>query len=359
VKKKYIATLVAIMLLAGCGTPAPAAPSTTDEPDMEAIIQQSVDEAVKEKLEQLEEEQKKKDEEIAKLKEQLEDLTAQSEAPPEENSSAPAESTSSQAPTSSQPAAPASSSQPEIPPQPEQEPAPATAKQPAKTKPVNEGTVFEGYEVKVNDWTTPAISSGGKDWPISTWYFWGPGETVLGSISGSVMDKISRKYTASTNYDPDIDWSTWYADAFNEYRNVVGGGSTSSAESPLDEPEEDASNQQDETSQENDALAVIRLVNKERETAGQEPLKVDEDLMELAQIRVKELSKKFSHERPDGTEVVDLGYGENIARGQSSASEVMKDWMKSEGHRYNILWDQYHSIGVAHSGSYWVQVFSF
>ncbi len=55
-KKKYIATLVAIMLLAGCGTPAPAAPSTTDEPDMEAIIQQSVDEAVKEKLEQIEEE---------------------------------------------------------------------------------------------------------------------------------------------------------------------------------------------------------------------------------------------------------------------------------------------------------------
>ena len=81
-KKKYIATLVAIMLLSGCGTPAPAAPSTTDEPDMEAIIQRSVDEAVKEKLEQIEEEQKKKDEEIAKLKEQLEDLTAQSEAPP-------------------------------------------------------------------------------------------------------------------------------------------------------------------------------------------------------------------------------------------------------------------------------------
>ena len=71
------------------------------------------------------------------------------------------------------------------------------------------------------------------------------------------------------------------------------------------------------------------------------------------------LVQLLSHERPDGTEVVDLGYGENIARGQSSASEVMKDWMKSEGHRYNILWDQYHSIGVAHSGGYWVQVFSF
>ena len=73
-KKKYIATLVAIMLLAGCGTPAPAAPSTTDEPDMEAIIQQSVDEAVQEKVKEYEKEQKKKDEEIAKLKEQLEEV---------------------------------------------------------------------------------------------------------------------------------------------------------------------------------------------------------------------------------------------------------------------------------------------
>lgn len=77
-KQKTIAILLTVALLAGCNTPAPAAPSATDEPDMEAIIQRSVDEAVKEKLEQIEEEQKKKDEEIAKLKEQLEDLTAQS-----------------------------------------------------------------------------------------------------------------------------------------------------------------------------------------------------------------------------------------------------------------------------------------
>ena len=162
-KRKVGMTLAA--LLAGCNTPAPAAPSATDEPDMEAIIQRSVDEAVKEKLEQIEEEQKKKDEEIAKLKEQLEDLTSQ--GPPEENSSAPAENTSSQAPASSQPAAPVSYSQEGVPLQPEPEPPPQSTpeptKRPAKTKPVNEGTIFEGYEVKVNDWTTPAVSSGGRD----------------------------------------------------------------------------------------------------------------------------------------------------------------------------------------------------
>lgn len=365
-KKKYIATLVAIMLLAGCGTPAPAAPSTTDEPDMEAIIQQSVDEAVKEKLEQIEEEQKKKDEEIAKLKEQLENLTAQSEAPPKENSSAPAESTSSQAPASSQPAAPAASSQAEVPPQPEPEPppqsAPAPTKQPAKTKPVNEGTIFEGYEVKVSDWTTPAVSSGGRDWPISTWYFWGPGETVLGSISGSVMDKISRKYAASTNYDPDIDWSTWYADAFNEYRNIAGGGNTSSGSTASEEPGEDESSQQAGAFLEDEALEVVRLTNKERSNHGVGTLEVDEDLMALAKIRAEEVSTKYSHERPDGSHVVQMGYGENVGA-KASAEKQVTSWMGSDGHRTNILREVYTRIGVGcyqtEGGKYyWVQIFS-
>ena len=359
-KQKTIAILLTIALLAGCNTPAPAAPSATDEPDMEAIIQRSVDEAVKEKLEQIEEEQRKKYEAIAKLKEQLEDLTSQ--GPPEENSSAPAENTSSQAPASSQPVAPASSSQPEIPPQPEQEPAPATAKQPAKTGPVNAGTIFEGYEVKVSDWSTPAISSGGRDWPISTWYFWGPGETVLGSISGSVMDKISRKYAASTNYDPDIDWSTWYADAFNEYRNIAGGGNTSSGSTASEEPGEDESSQQAGAFLEDDALEVVRLVNEEREKQGLEPLDVDENLMELARIRAEEVSTKYSHERPDGSHVVQMGYGENVGA-KASAEKQVTSWMGSDGHRTNILREVYTRIGVGcyqtEGGKYyWVQIFS-
>ena len=141
-KQKTIAILLTIALLAGCNTPAPAAPSAA-EPDMEAIIQQSVDEAVKEKLEQIEEEQRKKDEEIAKLKEQLEELTSQQEAPPEESSSAPAENASSQVPVSSQPAAPASSSQAGVPPQPEPEPPPQSAPAPKKTTPSSSGGGFD------------------------------------------------------------------------------------------------------------------------------------------------------------------------------------------------------------------------
>ena len=62
-------------------------------------------------------------------------------------------------------------------------------------------------------------------------------------------------------------------------------------ELPSYEPGEDTSSQQDETSQEDDVLEVIQLVNKEQEAAGQEHLEVDEDFMELAQIRAMEWRK--------------------------------------------------------------------
>ncbi len=366
-KQKTIAILLTIALLAGCNTPAPAAPSAA-EPDMEAIIQQSVDEAVKERLEQIEEEQRKKDEEIAKLKEQLEELTSQQEAPPEESSSAPAENASSQTPASSQPAAPASSSQPEIPPQPEPEPPPQsvpapTAKQPAKTKPVNEGTVFEGYEVKVNDWTTPAVTSSSKDWPVTSWYFYSQSGSILGSISGTALMAITERTAQTMGYD--VDWSLWFAEAFNEYRNVAGGGSISSdGSTSKEEPDEEENSQQSGAFLEDNALEVVRLVNEERAKQGLEPLDVDENLMELARIRAEELEGKFSHERPDGTHIAQtFSGGENIAGDHPSPSAVMEAWMGSEGHRNNILRERFHYIGVgcyqdANGDLYWVQLFS-
>ncbi|GGD83887.1 hypothetical protein GCM10010911_47630 [Paenibacillus nasutitermitis] len=39
--------------------------------------------------------------------------------------------------------------------------------------------------------------------------------------------------------------------------------------------------------------------------------------------------------------------GENIANGQTSAEQVMNDWMNSEGHRANILNGSYTKIGIA------------
>ena len=126
-KKKIAAILLTLALLAGCQSQVSASSSAADTPDMESIIRQSVDEAVREKMQEYEEEQRKKDEEIARLKDQLEDLTDQSEVPPEESQAEPPIPESQ--PPESQQEEPAPS-QAEVPSQPEPEPAPGEATPP-------------------------------------------------------------------------------------------------------------------------------------------------------------------------------------------------------------------------------------
>jgi uncharacterized protein YkwD len=55
--------------------------------------------------------------------------------------------------------------------------------------------------------------------------------------------------------------------------------------------------------------------------------------------------------------------GENLAAGQTTAAEVVHDWLKSESHRDNILSPDWREVGIAvrHGGKYgwyWVQEFA-
>lgn len=141
-KKRKVAILLALMLLAGCGTQAPAPPPAADTPDMESIIQQSVDEAVQEKMKEYEEEQRKKDEEINRLKEQLEELTSQPEVPPEDTETEPPAQESQSEAVSSQAEVP---SQPEtVPSQPEPEPPPQSTLAPKKAA----SSSGQGFDLK-------------------------------------------------------------------------------------------------------------------------------------------------------------------------------------------------------------------
>ena len=115
-------------------------------------------------------------------------------------------------------------------------------------------------------------------------------------------------------------------------------------------------------------LDVVRLVNQERAKVGLEPLQISGELSKSAYIRAREMPQKYSHTRPDGSEwftVMDSGpiRGENLARGQTSAEQVMETWMNSKLHRENILFKDYKEIGVAYyhdpnsNKHYWVQHF--
>ncbi|MEU9268853.1 sigma-70 family RNA polymerase sigma factor [Streptomyces sp. NPDC048251] len=120
------------------------------------------------------------------------------------------------------------------------------------------------------------------------------------------------------------------------------------------------------------ATQVIALVNEERATAGCGPLTDDSLLRDAAQGHSDDMAARdfFDHTNPDGADpgqrITAAGYrwstyGENIAKGQQTASSVMTSWMNSEGHRANILNCAFKNIGVGiHDGAggpWWTQNF--
>lgn len=117
---------------------------------------------------------------------------------------------------------------------------------------------------------------------------------------------------------------------------------------------------------------VVALVNSERAAAGCGPLKEDSQLRAAAQGHSDDMAARdfFAHTSPDGKDPGDRTtaagyrwstYGENIARGQQTAQSVMDSWMKSPGHKANILNCSFKDIGVGiHQGSggpWWTQNF--
>ena len=118
---------------------------------------------------------------------------------------------------------------------------------------------------------------------------------------------------------------------------------------------------------------VLKITNEERAKNNLKPLVLDGELMERANQRAYEIVYSFSHTRPNNTScftiIEGLGntaYGENIAEGYTSPSEVMNGWMNSVHHRENIMAETnasklFTTIGIGHVSvngrDYWVQLF--
>lgn len=109
---------------------------------------------------------------------------------------------------------------------------------------------------------------------------------------------------------------------------------------------------------------VVSCTNAERAKEGLSELATFPLLNELACIRAEEISLSpsetyFSHNRPDGSSCFSLlkaekeafkyaTSGENIAAGRADPVSTVEQWMKSEGHRKNILGDKYTHIGIGY-----------
>lgn len=130
---------------------------------------------------------------------------------------------------------------------------------------------------------------------------------------------------------------------------------------------------------------LLALVNKERAKRRRKPLVLNKSLTNAARYHAMDMAvdNYFDHsskdQRPNGSHkkicsVFDrmkcfvkggiFARAENIAVGEQSPEQVMRDWMSSKGHRVNILDKDTKYIGLAYIhvegsqwGSYWVQSF--
>lgn len=97
---------------------------------------------------------------------------------------------------------------------------------------------------------------------------------------------------------------------------------------------------------------VLALVNAERSKLGIPPLRNQALLARAAATRSEDMAATGSLTHTGWVETIRAaGYGgaalgENIAYGYSSAGAVVTGWMRSDGHRANILRSRYSDSGV-------------
>ena len=124
------------------------------------------------------------------------------------------------------------------------------------------------------------------------------------------------------------------------------------------------------------ATEVVHLTNVERTRDGRTALRASPRLMRAAQIHAEQMARagQMAHVLPSATyprtddrlAAADYRwqtYGENVALGQSNATEVLQSWMHSPGHRTNILNRDFTEMGAGYAidragRPYYVQVFA-
>jgi uncharacterized protein YkwD len=132
------------------------------------------------------------------------------------------------------------------------------------------------------------------------------------------------------------------------------------------------------------AARVLALTNQARAQprrcgsesfAAAPPLRANPRLDRAAAAHAQEMARHsfMAHEGRDGSEpaerITRAGYrwrsiGENVAAGQTSADEVVRDWLRSPGHCANLMSLRFSEMGIAYAvnpsstdGMYWTQTF--
>jgi len=122
--------------------------------------------------------------------------------------------------------------------------------------------------------------------------------------------------------------------------------------------------QPEEKKEESFSDKLLVLHNRQRELRGRVGLSINNDLMLYAQKHAKWMAYRNLLKHSDISVLMGKFHtaGENIAWNQENEYEVVDAWMKSNGHRENIINRQFSKVGFgllpANDGSlYWCTVF--
>ena len=114
---------------------------------------------------------------------------------------------------------------------------------------------------------------------------------------------------------------------------------------------------------------ILVLTNRDRKKAGVAAVVESRQLTQAAQAKADDMVRRryFAHSSPDGktpwTFIAETGYryrraAENLASRYRNDEELQAGWMRSSGHRANILNGQFRETGIGIAGSYVVQMFA-
>lgn len=190
-----------------------------------------------------------------------------------------------------------------------------------------------------------------------------PTELRMDAIAAATDADVVARAAQVDDRPPPTEISTVHA-----FASVPGATSGGPVETPEPKPAEPPPPPRREPVAVSGAVGeVIALTNQRRRDAGCGDLAPDARLTRAAQAHASDMNKNgyFDHVSRDGRRfehrVRAAGYprpgAENIAKGQTSASQVVREWMASPSHRSAMLTCAFTTIGVARSGNYWVQEF--
>ncbi|MEM8608838.1 MAG: CAP domain-containing protein [Myxococcota bacterium] len=124
--------------------------------------------------------------------------------------------------------------------------------------------------------------------------------------------------------------------------------------------------------------AFLDLLNQHRASNGAPPVTACTSMNRAAQAHSEDMRDEdyFDHTGLNGSSpssraceacyesCQSVGFGENIAAGNSGAEGTFQQWVTSEGHNANMLRAQYEVVGIGRAtgggryGSYWTNVFA-